>query len=44
MFPDLSAGAINVLNKPWFWVALSLQLLICVGYFKFFRREQLNKP
>lgn len=27
-----------------FWVGLLLQGLICVGFFKFFRKEQLQKP
>ncbi|KAI5793286.1 hypothetical protein EDC01DRAFT_690858 [Geopyxis carbonaria] len=27
-----------------FWTALLCQGLICVGYFKFFRKEQLSKP
>jgi alpha-1,3-glucan synthase len=31
VFPDLSEGAVNVLNKAWFWVALAAQIFICVG-------------
>ncbi|RDW80976.1 hypothetical protein BP5796_05674 [Coleophoma crateriformis] len=28
----------------YFWICLFCQLVICVGYFKFFRKAQLNKP
>lgn len=42
-FPDFSAGYAG-LNYAWFWIALLFQLLICAGYFKFFRSEQLTKP
>lgn len=44
VFPDLSQGAGHVLGSAWFWVVLLLQLGICVGYFKFFRKEQVSKP
>jgi alpha-1,3-glucan synthase len=44
VFPDFSQGANHVLSKAWFWVALIFQLIICLGYLKFFRKEQLNKP
>lgn len=44
VFPDLSEGVGAALGKPWFWVGLALQLLICVGFFKFFRKEQISKP
>jgi alpha-1,3-glucan synthase len=44
VFPDFSAGAIAGLVKPWFWVALLSQIVICFGFFKFFRKEQLSKP
>ncbi|KAG9896840.1 putative alpha 1,3 glucan synthase, partial [Aureobasidium melanogenum] len=44
VFPDLSAGVINAINKPWFWIALACQLVIPIGFFKFFRKEQLSKP
>lgn len=37
---DLAAGVRNV----WLWVPLLLQLLVCVGFFVFFRKEQLFKP
>ncbi|KAF2667663.1 alpha-1,3-glucan synthase [Microthyrium microscopicum] len=44
VFPDFSAGADFVLSKAWFWVALGFQVLVCLGFLKFFRSEQLNKP
>ncbi|KAF2465803.1 uncharacterized protein BDR25DRAFT_378495 [Lindgomyces ingoldianus] len=44
VFPDFSAGIQQGLARPWFWVALLLQITICVGFFKFFRKEQLSKP
>jgi alpha-1,3-glucan synthase len=44
VFPDLSAGVLVALAKPWFWIALVCQLVIPVGFFKFFRKEQLSKP
>lgn len=44
VFPDLSKGAGEVGGSPWFWVVLLLNLGICIGYFKFFRKEQVSKP
>ncbi|KZF22864.1 glycosyltransferase family 5 protein [Xylona heveae TC161] len=44
VFPDFSAGYTDGLHKAWFWIALFFQLAICVGFFKFFRKEQLSKP
>jgi alpha-1,3-glucan synthase len=44
VFPDFSAGIVRGLSKPWFWIALSAQLVIPLGFFKFFRKEQLSKP
>lgn len=44
VFPDLSEGVGHVFGSAWFWVVLFLQLGICVGYFKFFRKEQVSKP
>lgn len=44
VFPDLSAGVAQALSKPWFWVALVCQLIIPIGFIKFFRKEQLSKP
>ncbi|KAK0625431.1 alpha-1,3 glucan synthase [Bombardia bombarda] len=44
VFPDLSEGLGAAFSKPWFWVALVAQLVISVGFFKFFRKEQISKP
>ena len=43
VFPDFSRGS-GALGHTWFWVGLGCQMVICVGFFKFFRKEQLNKP
>lgn len=44
VFPDLSKGGNEVAGSAWFWVVLLLNLGICIGYFKFFRKEQVSKP
>lgn len=44
VFPDFTRGASPGVRRAWFWVGLLAQLLICVGFFRFFRKEQLNKP
>ncbi|KAH8900941.1 alpha-1,3-glucan synthase [Thozetella sp. PMI_491] len=44
VFPDLSEGLGAAFSKPWFWIALATQLVICAGFFKFFRKEQISKP
>jgi alpha-1,3-glucan synthase len=41
--PDISGG-IDALWEPWFWCGLAAQLLLCVGFFKVYRKEQLQKP
>jgi alpha-1,3-glucan synthase len=41
--PDISGTVANIW-QPWFWVGLVLNLSICFGYFKFYRKEQLSKP
>ncbi|KZF26426.1 glycosyltransferase family 5 protein [Xylona heveae TC161] len=43
MFPNLALGA-SGLQNAWFWIAILFQLAICVGFFTFFRKEQLTKP
>ena len=43
VFPNFGLGSAG-LQQPWFWVALLLQMAICVGFFLFFRKEQLTKP
>ena len=60
VFPDFSfyrpGDSLEPFQKPWFYIGLFSQLLICVGYFMFFRKvvisaitetdfqEQLAKP
>jgi len=44
VFPDFSEGAMPGISKAWFWVALILQLILPLGFFKFFRKEQVSKP
>ncbi|KAF5017159.1 hypothetical protein F66182_10944, partial [Fusarium sp. NRRL 66182] len=41
--PDIGTE-VSSLWTAWFWVGLSFQLLICAGFFMFFRKEQLHKP
>lgn len=43
VFPNL-ALSLDGLGNGVFWVALILQCLVCVGFFAFFRKEQLFKP
>ncbi len=43
-FPDFSQGVMPGLVNPFFWLCLLLQLIIPVGFFKFFRKEQISKP
>ena len=44
VFPDFSAGPMPGLGKAWFWIALLFNLMVPVGFFMFFRKEQLSKP
>ncbi|KAF7509611.1 hypothetical protein GJ744_007649 [Endocarpon pusillum] len=41
--PDISGG-VSALWEPWFFISLACNLLICAGFFLFFRKEQLSKP
>ncbi|PIA97098.1 Cell wall alpha-1,3-glucan synthase ags1 [Cercospora beticola] len=41
--PDISGGA-EAIWQAWFWVGLIANLALCVGFYKFFRKEQLTKP
>ncbi len=43
VFPNL-AMSLDGLRHPWFWITIILQLVICVGFFRWFRKEQLTKP
>lgn len=44
VFPDFSVGAAYGVSHAWFWVGMLFQLVICIGFFAFFRKEQLSKP
>lgn len=45
VFPDFAGLApLEALGRGGFWVGLILQIVICVGFLKFFRKEQLSKP
>ena len=44
VFPDFSEGVMPGIGKVWFWVALGMQLILPIGFFKFFRKEQVAKP
>lgn len=44
VFPDFSEGVLPGFSKPWFWIALGLNLLLPIGFFKFFRKDQVAKP
>lgn len=41
--PDISGG-VKPIWQAWFWVGLACNLLLCVGFYKFYRKEQLLKP
>jgi alpha-1,3-glucan synthase len=41
--PDISGG-LSAIWRPWFFVCLFFQIIICAGFFLFFRKEQLTKP
>lgn len=44
VFPNLALDLWAGLDNVWFWLPLMLQLVVCVGFFRFFRKEQLFKP
>ena len=43
VFPNL-ALRLDGLRNAWFWIALLMQLVICAGFARWFRKEQLTKP
>ncbi|KAI9745457.1 MAG: hypothetical protein M1818_000991 [Claussenomyces sp. TS43310] len=43
VFPNFAFGS-SGLNTVSFWFGLLMQLMICVGFALFFRKEQLSKP
>lgn len=48
VFPDLSSYNIgdptDVFQKAWFYVGLISQIVICIGYFLFFRKVPPSTP
>lgn len=44
VFPDLTEEGAPGLQNAWFWIGLLLNLAVCGGYYRWFRREQLTKP
>jgi len=44
VFPDFSVNWKDGLASADFWVCLLFQLGLCIGFFAFFRKEQLSKP
>jgi alpha-1,3-glucan synthase len=43
VFPNFALGAAG-LREAGFWLGLVFQIVICVGFAAFFRKEQLSKP
>jgi alpha-1,3-glucan synthase len=41
--PDITGG-LDKLWNAWFWIGLALNLSVCGGFYKFYRKEQLQKP
>lgn len=45
VFPDFSGGAYREgFSESSFWLGLLCQGVVCIGFFVFFRKEQLFKP
>ncbi|KAL1297187.1 hypothetical protein AAFC00_004759 [Neodothiora populina] len=44
VFPDFSVDWRSGLAQYDFWICLIFQLIVCAGFFTFFRKEQLSKP
>ncbi|KAL8715735.1 MAG: hypothetical protein Q9220_000402 [cf. Caloplaca sp. 1 TL-2023] len=44
VFPNLVLFPSEGLKTVGFWTGLLFQIVICVGFLKFFRKEQLSKP
>ncbi len=43
VFPNL-AMSLDGLRAPAFWIAVILQVVVCIGFARWFRGEQLTKP
>jgi len=44
VFPDFSGGWRDGFGEFSFWLGLGCQGIVCIGFFVFFRKEQLFKP
>ncbi|KAI9836233.1 MAG: hypothetical protein M1819_001570 [Sarea resinae] len=45
IFPDFSGGVgAGLSGNAWFWIGMIFQIIVCIGFFMFFRKEQLSKP
>jgi alpha-1,3-glucan synthase len=43
-YPPMAYNIGEGLSYAGFWICMIFQIIICVGYFAFFRKEQLSKP
>ena len=43
VFPNVTLE-LSGLRNAWFWVAVVAQVVVCAGFARWFRREQLMKP
>lgn len=43
-YPSLASSIGDGLSEPGFWICLVFQIVVCLGYLTFFRKEQLSKP
>lgn len=43
-FPSMAFNIGDGLSYAGFWICMIMQIVICIGYFAFFRKEQLSKP
>lgn len=43
-FPSFAANISEGLSYAGFWICMIFQIIVCIGYFAFFRKEQLSKP
>lgn len=43
-YPSLAYDVSDGLSQPGFWICMIFQLIVCLGYITFFRKEQLSKP
>lgn len=44
VFPNFVLEGFEGLKTSGYWTALLFQIVVCLGFLKFFRKEQLQKP